>query len=55
VCVIEWAEKIRAALPLDRMWIVFRHLDGFKRGVLMEACGARYEELLNEFRTSAFG
>ena len=55
VCVIEWAEKIRDALPSDRMWIAFRHLDGTKRGILMEACGKRYGELLNEFRTSAFG
>lgn len=55
VCVIEWAEKIRAALPQDRMWIAFRHLGGTKRGILMEAGGVRYEELLNEFRTSAFG
>ena len=55
VCVIEWAEKIRAALPNDRMWIAFRHLDGAKRGLLMEASGAHYQALLDEFRASAFG
>jgi tRNA threonylcarbamoyladenosine biosynthesis protein TsaE len=55
VCVVEWAEKIRGALPRDHMWIAFRHLDANKRGLLLEACGARYQELLNEFRTSAFG
>ncbi len=55
VCVIEWAEKIRAALPAERLWIAFRHIGETKRGLLIEACGARYEELLNQFRTSAFG
>ncbi|HEX7588551.1 MAG TPA: tRNA (adenosine(37)-N6)-threonylcarbamoyltransferase complex ATPase subunit type 1 TsaE [Anaerolineae bacterium] len=55
VCVIEWAEKIREALPVDRMWIAFRHLDGAKRNLLIEATGARYRTLLNEFRVNAFG
>ncbi len=55
VCVIEWAEKIRPVLPPERLWIAFRHIGETKRGLLIEACGARYEELLNQFRTSAFG
>ncbi len=55
VCVIEWAEKIREALPAERLWISFRHLGETKRGILIEARGARYEELLTQFRTSAFG
>lgn len=55
VCVIEWAEKIRAALPPERLWIAFRHLGEAKRGLMIEARGARYEGLLSEFRTSAFG
>ena len=55
VCVIEWAEKIRAALPEERLWITFRHLGEFKRGLLLKATGARYEELLREFKASAFG
>ena len=55
VCVVEWAEKIRDVLPLDRMWIAFRHVDGNKRGVLVQARGTRYQTLLNEFRASAFG
>lgn len=54
VCVIEWAEKIRPVLPLDRMWIQFRHIDESKRGLLIEASGLRYEEMLMEFRKSAF-
>jgi tRNA threonylcarbamoyladenosine biosynthesis protein TsaE len=55
VCVIEWAEKIREALPMDRMWIAFRHVDAAKRGLWVEAYGERYQKMLNEFRASAFG
>jgi tRNA threonylcarbamoyladenosine biosynthesis protein TsaE len=55
VCVIEWAEKIRAVLPEECLWLAFRHLGEGKRGLLIKACGTRYEELLREFKTSAFG
>jgi tRNA threonylcarbamoyladenosine biosynthesis protein TsaE len=55
VCVIEWAEKIRAALPAERLWINFRHLGESKRGLLIQASGARYAELLRDFKASAFG
>ncbi|HID86172.1 MAG TPA: tRNA (adenosine(37)-N6)-threonylcarbamoyltransferase complex ATPase subunit type 1 TsaE [Anaerolineae bacterium] len=55
VCVIEWAEKMKAVLPPERLWITLRHLDETKRGLLMEATGQRYEELLREFRRVAFG
>lgn len=55
VCVIEWAEKIRDALPAERLWIALRHLGESKRGLLIEARGARYEELLNAFKKRAFG
>jgi len=55
VCVIEWAEKIREMLPPERLWITFRHLGESKRGVLMHAQGARYQELLRAFKTSVFG
>lgn len=55
VCVIEWAEKIRAALPAERLWITFRHLGESKRGLLIEASGTRYAEWLREFKASAFG
>ena len=55
VCVIEWAEKIRDALPAERLWISFRHLDESKRGILMEARGVRYANLLDQLRTKAFG
>ena len=55
VCLIEWAERIRAVLPDERLWVTLRHLDTSKRGIVMQATGARYDELLQEFRRTAFG
>ena len=55
VCLIEWADRIRAVLPEERLWITLRHLDTSKRGIVLTARGARYEDLLHRFRQSAFG
>jgi tRNA threonylcarbamoyladenosine biosynthesis protein TsaE len=53
VCVVEWAEKIREALPPDRLWITFRHLGESERGLEFHANGERYEQLLGEFAEEA--
>jgi tRNA threonylcarbamoyladenosine biosynthesis protein TsaE len=42
VCIIEWADRIRPALPRERLRISLRHLEVSKRGILMHAAGARY-------------
>lgn len=55
VCVIEWADRIREALPGERLWITLRHVEEFKRGITVVATGARYDDLLQEFREKAFG
>jgi tRNA threonylcarbamoyladenosine biosynthesis protein TsaE len=55
VCLIEWADRIQPALPDERLWITLRHLDVSKRGIVMRATGVRYDELLREFRRTAFG
>lgn len=47
VCVIEWAEKIRTALPDERLWITMRHIDEDTRDLKLHATGKRYVELLN--------
>ena len=54
VCVIEWADRIKPALPDERLWITLRHLDVSKRGIYMKATGPRYEKLVHMFRESAF-
>jgi len=54
-CVIEWADRIRAAIPEERMWITLRHLDAGKRGIVMQATSRRYDIVLCKFRKNAFG
>lgn len=57
--VIEWPERIMAALPPDRLWITISHLEAEgeenRRHLLFEASGARHQTLLDEFRRRAFG
>jgi tRNA threonylcarbamoyladenosine biosynthesis protein TsaE len=55
VCLVEWADRIRAILPQERLWIILRHLVPGKRGIVMQAAGGRYDELLHQFRELAFG
>ena len=55
VCVIEWAERVQPILPEERLWINLRHVDQSKRGFLLQATGERYDDLLRQFRVSAFG
>jgi tRNA threonylcarbamoyladenosine biosynthesis protein TsaE len=55
VCVVEWADRVPEALPAEHLWIELRYIAETKRGLLMKAVGKRYEELLQEFRRSAFG
>jgi tRNA threonylcarbamoyladenosine biosynthesis protein TsaE len=55
VVAIEWPERVAPLLPPDRLWITLRLIGELKRGLLMEARGARYARLLAEFRLAAFG
>lgn len=55
VCLIEWADRIRPALPSESLWVTLRHLDVSKRGIVMRSTGTRYQELLHAFRRTAFG
>ena len=50
VLVIEWAEKIRDALPVERLWISFAHQGENARAIFFDALGERYEELLASLR-----
>jgi tRNA threonylcarbamoyladenosine biosynthesis protein TsaE len=54
VCAIEWAECAREILPSERLWITLHHLGESKRRVRLDVSGARYEELLQEFRQQTF-
>jgi tRNA threonylcarbamoyladenosine biosynthesis protein TsaE len=52
---IEWPEKILEVLPRERLNLTLSWVNEFKRGFRLEAIGARYERLLNEFRRATFG
>jgi tRNA threonylcarbamoyladenosine biosynthesis protein TsaE len=55
VTVIEWADRIRDALPQEHLLVEFRHVSNTKRGLLMKAHGLRYERLVEELKQNAFG
>ena len=46
--------KIRAALPDERLWIAFRHVDEDSRELKFTGTGKRYIELLNVIARSTF-
>jgi tRNA threonylcarbamoyladenosine biosynthesis protein TsaE len=53
--VVEWADRIRAALPAEYLWIVLRWVDLDQRDLLISARGSRYQALLHQFRRQVFG
>jgi len=55
VCAIEWSERAWELMPAQRLTIEMRHIDAYKRGLLLRAEGTRHEELLLAFRKKAFG
>ncbi|MCZ7540603.1 MAG: tRNA (adenosine(37)-N6)-threonylcarbamoyltransferase complex ATPase subunit type 1 TsaE [Anaerolineae bacterium] len=48
--VIEWPERIQAALPDERLWIDFTFLGAQQRHLALQASGARYVGLLAALR-----
>lgn len=53
--VIEWPERILEVLPPERLDLGLRWIDDMKRSFRLEARGARYQRLLDDFRHTAFG
>jgi tRNA threonylcarbamoyladenosine biosynthesis protein TsaE len=53
--IVEWPERVAAALSLQRLWISLRWVDDLRRGLHIEANGLRYERILRQFRQAAFG
>ena len=44
---VEWAERIKGALPMDHLWIDMRYLYEEQRGLLFTPYGPRYIEMVN--------
>ncbi|MDZ4158344.1 MAG: tRNA (adenosine(37)-N6)-threonylcarbamoyltransferase complex ATPase subunit type 1 TsaE [Anaerolineaceae bacterium] len=55
ILVVEWAERIGAALPPDRLWIEMIWIDDEQRSLVFTPWGERSEALLLEFRKRTFG
>jgi tRNA threonylcarbamoyladenosine biosynthesis protein TsaE len=53
--VVEWADRIRAALPSEYLWIFLRWVDFDQRDLVISARGSRYQSLLHQFRRQVFG
>ncbi len=53
--ILEWAERIEKIIPTQRLWIEVRVIEPSRRNFILEAVGARYEKLVEEFRKQAFG
>jgi tRNA threonylcarbamoyladenosine biosynthesis protein TsaE len=53
--VVEWPERIDAALPVDRLWVKLRYMAEEQRGMQFTTHGKRYEALLSAFRRQVLG
>lgn len=52
VCIIEWADRIKDALPEDYLNINLKRIDEEKRNVEITAVGSRSEEILEELKNN---
>lgn len=55
VCVVEWANKAEGIWPEQHLQIRLKMVADTKRGLVLTGIGAHYQDLLFEFRKSAFG
>lgn len=53
--VVEWAERISAALPKDHLWVSLRIVDENQRDLVFSARGDYYKSLLDKFRMRIYG
>lgn len=53
--VIEWADRIREALPSEYLWVTLKMIDDTQRDLMLVAHGSRYQAFLESFRKKVFG
>jgi tRNA threonylcarbamoyladenosine biosynthesis protein TsaE len=53
--VIEWADRIMAALPENRLWISLEWIDEYQRDMVFTAHGKHYADLLATLRRHTYG
>lgn len=52
---IEWAERIKPALPAECLWVTLSYVDEKQRDITFTSHGDRCEGLLAAFRKQVFG
>lgn len=53
--VIEWADRIEAALPEEYLWIRMNFISMEQRDFMVHARGDRHQKLLSQFRKEIYG
>jgi tRNA threonylcarbamoyladenosine biosynthesis protein TsaE len=53
--VVEWAERVQAALPTANLWVTLRWVDDEQRDMVFKANGEHYLHLLTELRRQLYG
>jgi len=52
---VEWADKIKDALPEDYLWINMRLINDEQRDFIVHARGERHKRLLERFKEDIYG
>jgi len=52
---IEWADRIKEALPENHLWIKMRWIDEEQRDFIFTAQGEHYQTILNNFKKDVYG
>jgi len=52
---VEWAERVQAALPAEGLWARLTYVDDIQRDMVFSAHGPYYEMLLDKFRKLIYG
>jgi tRNA threonylcarbamoyladenosine biosynthesis protein TsaE len=53
--VIEWAERVKEALPPSYIWVNLNWIEDEQRDLLLTAKGGHYEQLLDQLRVRVYG
>lgn len=52
---VEWADRVRAALPGEHIWVALKYVDEYQRDLMFTARGLRYQSLLSALRRQIYG
>lgn len=53
--VVEWADRIEAALPVENLWVKLRWVNANQRDLIFNASGSHYQAMLAKFRRLVYG